>query len=363
MGDVLNTHVYSDSDGPAVLLLAAGQRIDSPAQLRILKDAGFAVDFTAPSKSAPGAPAVKTTADSGLRAQQEFESRTQSAQRVRAGVTKAAGKLRERLRSGQEPEFENLLPASAELAANVVSDPYAAAAITYLTECHDYIVEHSADVAILMVAIGTVLNRPEGELKALGLAGLLHDVGMQHLSTEILEKPGPLDPAEWREIRKHPMYGYHLLRRSDCPKTVPIVAKEHHERADGSGYPDGLHGVQIHAHSRIAAVADSFAALTSTRPYRTAISAWRALSELVVQCRGQYDQQVVLALTRLVGVFPIGTKVQLDSGESGVVVAPNPEDGSRPVLRIDRDRHGHALGYSYNLELCASKRRIVSVQS
>lgn len=359
-GDRLDESIYAEGN---ILLLASGQRIDSPAQLKMLEEAGFEVDFKTPAKEAAPAPVSKTQADPGLRAQEEFDERVRHAKRVRQGVKKATAELLARVNAGQKPDVDHLLPVASNLAADVTRDPYAIASITHLSQCDDYTLEHSVDVAILMVAIARLLGFPEEEHKLIVLAGMMHDVGKQKVPPEVLHKPGRLTDEEFQEIRRHPEYGYEILKQSeDCPEEVRLVALQHHERCDGQGYPQGLTAEQITPYSRISCVADTFDAMTADRVYKKGASAWYALSELHVRCKEQYDNQAVMALTKLVGVFPVGTRVKLDSGEIGDVVAPNPADSSRPMVRVDRDRHGHPLPYPFNLDLSKSPRHIVGAQ-
>ena len=365
LGDMLDRHVYGGEGIESVLLLAAGQRIDSLAQLRMLQEAGFEVDFSQSGKPPPSkADGLKRSADSAQRSREEFQQRLLVASKVRQQVSRAASALLAKVRAGGAPDAADLLPAGAELAAQVTSDPYTVASLTHLGRCDEYTLEHSVDVSILMAALASVLGEPQEKLTAIVIAGLLHDVGKQRIPVEILQKPGPLTPAEFEEVKKHPQYGYDIIRNEvKCPQVMALPALQHHEREDGSGYPAGCYGKDMHRYGRMASVADSFDAMTAERVYSDAKSAWSALSELMVRCREQYHQPTVMALVKLLGVFPVGTRIVLDSGERGEVVAPNPADGSRPIVLVDRDRRGHALAYPYNLNLASSERRITGAKA
>jgi HD-GYP domain-containing protein (c-di-GMP phosphodiesterase class II) len=138
------------------------------------------------------------------------------------------------------------------------------------------------------------------------------------------------------------------------------VALQHHERIDGSGYPNCLKGDQIAVHSKIAAVADVFDAITSHRVYHRGRTAREALMIIYASRNTEYDMDAVLALVKLVGVYPVGTRVSLDSGEQGVVVAPNLEDSTRPVVEIDADQGGRSVA-PYQLSLRGGSARIVGL--
>jgi putative nucleotidyltransferase with HDIG domain len=265
-----------------------------------------------------------------------------------------------RVRAGAAPDVEVLQGASSMLVSNVTADPQAYATLTCLRQCDEYTIEHSADVAILMVAIAHLLGIAPEERPVLALAGLMHDVGKQKIPLEILLKPGTLTPSEFAEVRRHPQYGYEILSHcDDCPEEVRIVALQHHERLDGSGYPSGLSRPDIHPYSSLAAVADTFDAITADRVYRSGRSPRSAVLELYGSRKRRLDTEAVQALIKLVGVYPVGTRVLLDSGERGVVIAPNPDDTTRPVVLVDQDSQDRLLAVPMAIELKAGTHRIV----
>ena len=368
IGDVLKEPVYRRQTGRSpVLLLAAGHRIESELQLRQLRDEGYsvalpseAVASSRPPSATPGPinpqPAGDDS-DPGI----EFSRRVESAYRVHETVVDAIREVLVRVGAGGAIPLERMEQASADLLAQVRSDTSAVVALTYLRRCDDYTVEHSANVATLMIAIARLLGVSEPDLPVLALAGLMHDVGKQRVPGHILNKPGTLTRDEFEEIRKHPMHGYEILSAcAACPDAVRIVALQHHERLDGGGYPSGTTG--LHPYSRIASVADAFDAMTSDRVYRRAVPTRPVLLELFRESGTRLDPEAVDALIKLVGVYPVGTRVRLDTGECGIVVAPNPEDTTRPAVRIDRGPNGRRV---YPPRLCclhASPHRVVAAE-
>jgi HD-GYP domain-containing protein (c-di-GMP phosphodiesterase class II) len=179
----------------------------------------------------------------------------------------------------------------------------------------------------------------------------------------ILAKPGLLTREEFAEIRMHPQHGFEILADcAGCPEAVRLVALQHHERLDGSGYPNRLTGEQLHPYSRIAAVADTFDAMTADRVYRRGCTPRKALLELYGDHPRKLDPQAVEALIRLVGVYPVGTRVRLNSGEQGLVIAPNPHDTTRPVVRIDRDGLGRAIPVPFTLSLEGESRQVAAAE-
>lgn len=364
LGDILRNPIYGKPAGSSrpVLLLAAGQRIETVQQLQRLQDAGFRVSMPGATDSSGDAGPNETEAKAPRRAvvPAGFAQRLEAAQQLRSTMGSAVVKLLQVLECGGKPDLRELVSTSTLLVREVAADPYAVAALTHLRQYDDYTAEHSADVAILMVALGRTLGYPEEELRCLALTGLVHDVGKQRLPLEILNKQGPLSPEEWVEVRKHPEVGHELLLASvpQCPAPVLSAVLQHHERLDGSGYPYGLSRKDLHPYSLIAAVADVFDATTADRPYRPARPARESLM-MVYESRGaSFDPQVAMALIKLVGVYPVGTRVKLDSGEVGVVVAPNPDDTTRPVVEIHTGRRGQYLE-PIQLSLQGSSSRIV----
>src|SRR5690554_1253878 len=171
--------------------------------------------------------------------------------------------------SGKQPLEEQVVRGLADdLLSQVEMDPSLLLNLTHIKSYDNYLFSHSVNVAILTLLVGEVLGYSKKELHELGTAALLHDVGMLSIPQEIWQKQGALSPAELVEIRKHPVYGEELLKTSGFSKEVIEVAREHHERYDGSGYPDGRREKGISFKARILAVTDVYDACISFRLHR-----------------------------------------------------------------------------------------------
>jgi putative nucleotidyltransferase with HDIG domain len=164
--------------------------------------------------------------------------------------------------------------------------------------------EHTRRVAEFAVQIGEYLGLAPGRLRDLALAGLLHDIGKLSTPDAILTKPGRLTDAEMDVIKRHPVHGDELARELGYPEQIRRPVRGHHERLDGSGYPDGLAGEQIDLESRILAVADVWDALVSPRVYRGAWTPGRAMALLVEESGTGFDERCVAALRAITGVEP-----------------------------------------------------------
>ncbi|MDQ8043789.1 MAG: HD-GYP domain-containing protein [Solirubrobacteraceae bacterium] len=160
--------------------------------------------------------------------------------------------------------------------------------------------EHTTGVVEMALALGRELALPDDQLRSLEFGAMLHDIGKLHVPNEILNKPGKLTDEEWAIIREHPALGQQMLDTvGGALSETGHIVRAHHERYDGTGYPDGLRGEAIPLESRIITVCDSFSAMTTDRPYRGAMSAQEAAAELDRCCGTQFDPVVVAAMHRV----------------------------------------------------------------
>ena len=169
-------------------------------------------------------------------------------------------------------------------------------ALVAIIEKQELIAQHSRRVALLCGMVGDILGIKHEKLQQLQLAGLLHDIGKIAVSKKILEKPSRLSPEEFSKVKLHPLLGANMVDTIGCENTIVEAVHSHHERLDGSGYPEGLSGSKISIMSRIVAVADVFEAMTSDRPYRKSLPAVIAFQELAQSAK--YDQEVLVALQK-----------------------------------------------------------------
>jgi HD-GYP domain-containing protein (c-di-GMP phosphodiesterase class II) len=187
----------------------------------------------------------------------------------------------------------------------------------------------------------------------LGLAALLHDIGKVRVPLEILTKPGKLTADEHEIMRRHPVYGAHLLRNlAGQNKLAMVVAFEHHANYDLSGYPQITTKNHPHLLARIVQVADAFdAATTSRRAYRKPATPEYAMSMVLGGAGTVFDPVVPAVLVRVLGVYPVGTVVELNTGDLGVVRRPGARDVTRPTVGVVRTGDGESdAPYEINLE-------------
>ncbi|RPH81804.1 MAG: HD domain-containing protein [Nitrospiraceae bacterium] len=199
----------------------------------------------------------------------------------------------------------------------------------------DYLVTNAVNVAIVSVKIAEVLRYESDKLEQVALAGLLHDLGMFVLSDSLLYKTGTLTEEELRDMREHPQHGYSLFKNiGESYPWVGRVILQEHERRDGSGYPNRLTGDQIDEMAFIIGLADVFDALMNSRPYRLGRSPHQAIRSLLVSGKTVFPHHLLKALVDQLSLYPLGTTVRLNTGETGVVSQLNRQYPLRPILRV-----------------------------
>jgi HD-GYP domain-containing protein (c-di-GMP phosphodiesterase class II) len=198
----------------------------------------------------------------------------------------------------------------------------------------NYLASHAVKTTIISIIIGSYLKLPNHRLIELGVAALLHEIGMIKLPPQIYLSKRALQPQERKAILTHPVLGFNLLKSFDFPLTVNLAALEHHERENGSGYPQKLTSEKISLYAKIIAVACSYEALSSQRPHKEAKDGYTGMLELLKNEGKQYDDTVVRALVFSLSIYPIGLYVLLSSGKKGQVVDVNPENPRYPIVQI-----------------------------
>jgi HD-GYP domain-containing protein (c-di-GMP phosphodiesterase class II) len=248
---------------------------------------------------------------------------------------KALETLSRDLRNDRIPQIGQIKDAVEDMVGTMVQNPDALMWVARLKEDDAQVYDHGVKVAIYLIALGRHLGFPKDEMAYLGTIGLLADVGKTKVARSVLEKPGMLDPAEFTEVKRHVEIGLKLLKSSmNLPEPVIEGISQHHERLDGSGYPMGLSGDQIGIYGRMAAIADSFAALVSTRPYANASSAQDALMNLYEWCGTSFHEPIVEQFVQAIGIFPVGSMVELSSGEIAIVLSHNRTKRLEPKVLI-----------------------------
>ncbi len=228
---------------------------------------------------------------------------------------------------------------------SIVRNPDALALLSRVKRASSYVYGRSVSVAINMLLFGRHLGFPRDHMHLLGAAGLLLDVGTVKVPPELLNKRGQLTPEEYDTVKRHVQLGIEMLRKSHgvSEKLLAIVAC-HHEREDGSGYPHGLRGAAIGVPGKMVAIVDCYDALTSERPYARPFSPYEALQHLYGWRHHLFHLELVEQFIQCLGIYPVGSLVELNSGEVAVVLAHNRVRRLKPrvLVILDPDKQPYS---------------------
>jgi len=254
------------------------------------------------------------------------------------------------VRMGRTANLKKVKRAVQLVVDQVLNNETSIVGLTTIRDYDEYTFTHSVNVCIFSVALGKKLGFGKLQLYDLGLAALLHDIGKARISLDILNKTTGLDNEEWQVMTRHPWFGTLTLfssrRYEETPYRAILVAHEHHMKTDLTGYPKPIRPRKLGLYSRLVAVADGFDAATTRRSYQTVpIQPDAVLKEMWENPNRGYDRVLVKALINLIGIYPVGTCVILDTLEVAIVAGSNPDPSilNRPVVRIAIDTNGAVL--------------------
>ena len=254
------------------------------------------------------------------------------------------------IRMGRAPNIKKVKRVVQGIVDQILNEETSLVGLTTIRDYDEYTFVHSVNVCIFSVALGRRLGLQKLQLYDLGMAALFHDLGKARVPVEVLNKPNGLSDAEWRQIASHPWMGvlslFQLRGTQELPYRSMRVAYEHHMKHDLTGYPRPIRPREQSIFSKIVAVADGFDAATSRRAYQTdPMTPADVVKEMRDNPRRGMDPMVVKAFINLLGVYPVGTLVVLDTFELALVHAANPipEMISRPIVRVVSDPQGNVL--------------------
>jgi HD-GYP domain-containing protein (c-di-GMP phosphodiesterase class II) len=324
-----------------VPLLRAGVQL-TPRYRELLAKAGISAIY------------VEDELSNGIEVDPIIDDRTRAI--ATRAVASAYNTVRETMSRGQrlKPEaVQELQDVVRRILEQIEASGGVALALSDLSSADGYTFQHSIDVTAIGLLVGhryfsdygwldfrgeRHYDEIEDRLSTLGLGLLLHDIGKLAIPLGILNKPGKLTPEEWTIMKSHPRAGVDMLDGSRWSPLVKSVVLRHHERWNGTGYPDGKAGVEIHQMARIAAVADVYDAITSERLYAPARPACEGVRAIIEGAGTLFDPEVSDAFCRVVAPFPAGTEVELTDGRTGIVSSVPDGALDRPVVRVvERD--------------------------
>ena len=255
------------------------------------------------------------------------------------------------VRIGKTPNIRKIKRVVQGIVDQVLNEETSLIGLTAIRDYDEYTFTHSVNVCIFSIALGRRLGMTKIQLYELGLAALMHDIGKSRVPLDLLQKTGELTDEEWKWMAAHPWLGVLVLfqfrrQQEELSYRAMTVCHEHHMKIDLTGYPKVIRPRQVSLLSKIVSIADGYDAATSRRVYKTeALAPSAVLEEMRDNPRRGLDQVLVKAFINLLGIYPVGTLVVLDTFELAVVSAsnPNPEALSRPIVKIISDAQGNRI--------------------
>jgi putative nucleotidyltransferase with HDIG domain len=238
-------------------------------------------------------------------------------------------------RMGKRVEVERLQPVVTAMTESILRNPDAILGLTRIKRADHYTFQHSVSVAALLIAFCHALELDTPAIEAIGVGGLLHDIGKMKVPSALLNKPGRLNETEFSLMKEHVAYGGRILESATGISVISLeVLAQHHERYDGTGYPCRLQGETIALHGHMAAIADVYDALTSDRVYHQGEAPTYVLQKLLEWSEYHFHPRLVQSFIRVIGIYPVGTLVRLESGRLAVVSEQRRNDLLRPKVKI-----------------------------
>lgn len=307
----------------------------------------------------------------------DFQQRAkEAAKRTYAQSVAVTKEVINSVRMGQATSIKKIKRVVQSIVDQILNEETSLLGLTTIRDYDEYTFTHSVNVCIFSVALGRRLGLSKLQLYDLGLAALFHDIGKSRVPLTVLNKVEGLSDDDWRWLAAHPWLGvlalFHMRGQQELPYRAMVVAFEHHMKTDLTGYPRPVRPREQSIFSRIVAVADGFDAATSRRAYQTVpLSPAAVLAGMRDNARRGFDPVIVKGFINLLGVFPVGTLVVLDTFELALVHAssPRPEALSRPIVRVVSDARGNILYPGHLVDLTetgptgAFKRTIIKTDN
>jgi len=293
------------------------------------------------SKPNTGSPNPEASTSLILPSSKIFKVQMQQAMSTHRSARQYISRVMDDVSHGREIDVKQAKALVQGLTENIIQNPTALIWLTNLRNRDEYTAIHSLNVCVLSLFFGRSLGLNHDQLQDLGTGALLHDIGKIKVPLEVLNKPGSLTQEEFVVMKKHTMYGYELFRdKEEISQASMNVIKNHHERLDGKGYPHGLAESQLDQYSKMVTIVDVFDAITSNRVYHNEITPYNALNRIYSEKEDIFDRKLVEQFIKYMGVYPIGSVVELSTGQVGLVSSFNEKRHLYPtVLLIMDEKH------------------------
>lgn len=281
----------------------------------------------------------------------DFDEELNEARKVRDEAESMVREFLNTARLGQEIKTEKITETVSKMVNSVFRNQDALTSLARLKSFDDYTFAHSVNVCILSLTLGRHLGLSKEGIQDLGVGAILHDIGKMLVPEAILNKPGKLTDEEFDEIKKHTFFGSTVLSSTAIKEESMYVALQHHEKYDGSGYQGGLAKKDIHLYARIATVADVYDAMTSNRVYQKGMPPEEALKKMYLMRGAHFEPELVERLIKCLGIYPIGTIVELNTGEVAMVRMINHSHPLQPRVMVLTDKGTRPLPKAFEADL------------
>lgn len=324
--------------------------IDTSKGVDVIKKVATSSDGEATNIIQPPSPEVPISAE------------LPQAQLIKREAAKILSRTMRAIAAGDQINTDDIANLARNMERSVSRNRDALQLLTRIKRKDEYTLVHSISVGTLALAFCNALKYDYSSTINVTMGALLHDIGKTHIPLQILNKPGKLTSAEYDIIKRHANFSADVLRKTkSIPDEAFDIALHHHERYNGSGYPDRLNGNEIEFGSRLVALCDVYDAITSARCYKNGIDRIKALQTIYSMAGKEFDRELAHKFIKFVGVYPIGTCVTLSNGLTGIV-SDTTKDILKPVVQVFYDNNQHCASNLQKVDLSQSMLEIVSYE-
>ena len=289
-----------------------------------------------------------------------YREEFQQAKEVRNQARKVISKVLDDIARGKSITTEMVYPVIDNMVESITRNRNTFISLTTVKKRDEYTYLHSINVGALLIAFARFLELPDDQVRQIGIGGIMHDIGKMRVPLHILNKPARLTEPEYQDIKRHVEHGGKLLHELEGLSELTMqVAMQHHERHDGSGYPLGLSGDQISLGGQLASIIDVYDAITSERVYHQGMSPVQAVQKLYEWGKYHFRTDLVQKFISFIGIYPVGTLVQLESRILGVVIESNQ---LTPIVRIIFDAKSNKFIQPRDIDLSSDMGKFSKIR-
>lgn len=321
---------------------SAIEQLKEAGVLSVIVDTARQIDL---DNTEPQVTSVVATHKSSQAGAKSFDESLSNARALYQKAKELQAKALDTFAKGQEIDIQPMVDMSDQLIESLFDNQDAMLCAAMMRTKDDYLLEHSINVALLLAAFSKHLGMEQKIIRQLTLGGFVHDIGKIKVDDAILKKPGRLTDEEFAEMKRHVEYGIEAVQTiENLPDISRQIIALHHEKLDGSGYPNQFQGDEISQYGRMAAICDCYDAITASRCYKEGVISSRAFKVLLADSGKHFDGALVSQFIKCLGVYPVGSLVELKSGKLGIVIKSNQQAPLRPMVKVFYNlRHRHFI--------------------